>query len=76
LKVNPEKTLPFLKQNLHFVFAENNFESILDACKVADVILPVLSCRGTNMDGLTLDPQKNASAFDELGYKVLSALRV
>jgi hypothetical protein len=35
----------------------------------------VLSCRDCNADGLTLDPIKNANAYDDFGYKTVSLLR-
>lgn len=35
-------------------------DNILDACKIADIICPVLSCKNANVEGLALDPTKNA----------------
>lgn len=48
---------------------------MLDFAKVADIIVPVLSCKGTNVESMTLNPHDSAKAFDNLGYLQLSALR-
>lgn len=37
---------------------------MLDYAKVADVIVPVLSCKQTNLEGMTLKPFEDAKAFD------------
>ncbi len=49
---------------------------MLDFCKVADIICPILSCKNVNLDNLNLDPYNNANAFSDWGYKVLQALKV
>lgn len=70
-------TVPgLIKENFIFIEGDRNFENALDFCKIADIVCPVLSCRDTNIEKLNLDPYNNANAFDEWGYKMLSALRV
>lgn len=65
-----------VKENIIIIEGDRNFESNLDFCKVADIVCPVLSCKDTNLEKLNLDPYNNANAFDDWGYKVLSALRI
>ena len=48
---------------------------MLDYAKVADIIVPVLSCKQTNIQGMTLNPFDDGKAFDELGYEQINALR-
>lgn len=50
-------------------------EHLLDLCRVADVIVPVLSCRSTNTQGLALDPYGSGKAFDDNGYTLLNILK-
>ncbi|EGR34439.1 ribosome biogenesis protein, putative [Ichthyophthirius multifiliis] len=66
-----------IKENFIFIAGEyKNFENMLDYCKVADIICPVLSCKDTNLEKLNLDPYNNANAFSDWGYKILSALKI
>ena len=37
---------------------------MLDYAKVADLIVPVLSCKEANIEGMALNPFNNAKAFD------------
>lgn len=46
----------------------------MDACKVADLFVPVLSCRECNTNTISIDPYNTAKAFDEEGYRLLSVL--
>jgi pre-rRNA-processing protein TSR1 len=48
--------------------------SVLDACKVADVICPVLSCRDADPTHLKLAPD-DARAFSDSSYDLLCELR-
>jgi len=57
------------------IFLDRNIESIMDACKVADIICPVLSCKDCQTNQINLDPYSNANAFDAFGYSLLSNLR-
>ncbi|KAM3131878.1 hypothetical protein pb186bvf_015999 [Paramecium bursaria] len=63
------------KQPLQFIFLNRDIDNILDACKIADIMVPVLSCRESNVQQLAIDPLNNARAFDNQGYKILSNLR-
>lgn len=64
------------KENFIFISCDRDFFACLDFAKVADIICPVLSCKDCQIDGLVKDPHSNAKAFDEAGYKLLTALRI
>ncbi|EAR91270.3 carboxy-terminal domain transketolase (macronuclear) [Tetrahymena thermophila SB210] len=65
-----------IKENFIIIEGDRVFENIMDFCKIADIVCPVLSCKDANLEKLNLDPYNNANAFDEWGYKILSALRL
>lgn len=48
---------------------------MLEAGKVADIILVVMSCKEAETTGLKTDPDRFAHAIDEVGYRALSLLR-
>jgi hypothetical protein len=58
-----------------FIAASRNIQHVLDYCKVADLIVPVLSCRSTNTQGLVLDPYSSSRAFDDHGYTLMNILK-
>lgn len=58
-----------------FLSCDRNIQTMLDYAKVADVIVPVLSCKQTNLEGMNLNPYENAKAFDDIGYEQINALR-
>lgn len=35
---------------------------------IADILLTVMSCKDTNVQGLKVDPDKHSSSIDEVGY--------
>ena len=43
--------------------------------KVFDLVLVVMSCIDTEVEGLKVDPDKYSNAIDETGYKALGLLR-
>lgn len=49
--------------------------SVLDVCKVSDLVIAVMSCKHTNVGGLSKDPFEHAKAIDELGYRALHLIR-
>jgi hypothetical protein len=42
---------------------------------VADIVLVVMSCKETNVQGVKEDPFLHSKAIDELGYRGLSLIR-
>jgi pre-rRNA-processing protein TSR1 len=63
------------KERISLIKTGNDIYSILDVCKVADMILFVSSCKTTEYAKWKTDPDKYAHAIDENGYKILSMLR-
>jgi hypothetical protein len=49
--------------------------AVLEAGKVADMVVVVMSCKETQIEGLKVDPDQNSHAIDDLGYKSLGLLR-
>jgi hypothetical protein len=43
----------------------NDIYSVLDVGKVADMVLMVMSCKGTDETQLKIDPDKSSGAIDE-----------
>ena len=64
-----------MKENFIFLTVDRNVQNLLDYAKVADVIVPVLSCREVDQEAMTLNPHEAAKAFDELAYEQMSSLR-
>jgi len=65
-----------LKESYIFIICPRDVENVLDYCKVADVICPILSCKNCDVDKVALDPYYSSNSFDDLAYKTLSCLRV
>jgi len=64
------------KQRLIFIEIDrNDIYSVLDVGKVADMVMMVMSCKGTDESQLKVDPDKSSGAIDEQGYKALALLR-
>ena len=60
------------KQRLIFIEIDrNDIYSVLDVGKVADMVLMVMSCKGTDESQLIVNPDKSSGAIDEQGYKAL-----
>ena len=53
----------------------NDVYSVLDAGKVADVVLMVMSAKQTDASHLKIDPDNASGAIDEQGYSALALLR-
>lgn len=47
----------------------------MDVCKVADIVVAVMSCKETKVGGLKQDPFETANAIDEIGYRALHLVR-
>ena len=64
------------KQRLIFLQVDRNDPySVLDTCKVADIVVAVMSCQKTNVGGIKQDPFEQAQAIDEIGYRALHMVR-
>ena len=63
------------RERISLIKTGSNIYSILDICKVADIILFVSSCKNAEYTKWKTDPDKYSHAIDEDGYKILSILR-
>ena len=63
------------KERLTFIKTYRDVYSILDACKVADIIIFVTSCKKAEYDKWKLNPEKHSFCIDTFGYKILSMIR-
>ena len=75
---NPASTSNMLSRKQRLIFLEidrNDPYSVMDVCKMADILITVMSCKNTIISGLKQDPFANAKAIDETGYRALSLVR-
>lgn len=64
------------KQRLIFLEIDRNDPySVLDIGKIADIVVVVMSCKETNVQGVKDDPFLHSKAIDEIGYRALSLIR-
>ena len=63
------------KERITFIKTERNVYSILDACKIADIVIFVSSCVKAEYDKWQNDPDKHSFCIDEFGYQMLSMIR-
>lgn len=63
------------KEKITFIKTKRDIYSILDACKVADIIMFVSSCKKCQADKWQLDPDKYSFCIDEFGYEIISIIR-
>jgi hypothetical protein len=64
------------KQRLIFLEIDRqNEHTVLEVGKLSDIILVVMSCKDTEIQGLKVDPDQFSHAIDETGYKALGLLR-
>ena len=64
------------KQRLIFVEIDRtNPLAVLEVGKIADIIVVVMSCGKTDIQGLKMDPDQHSHAIDDQGYKALGLLR-
>jgi len=42
---------------------------------VADIVCPVLSCKGCSLEGMNLNPFENAKAFDRDSYELITCMK-
>lgn len=64
------------KQRLIFIEIDRkNSLAVLEAGKIADIVVVVMSCKDTEIEGLKVDPDQHSHAIDEVGYKALGLLR-
>jgi hypothetical protein len=75
---NPGSSTNMGSKKQRLIFLEINREdeySVLEVGKIADIIVVVMSCADSNIQGLKVDPDKYSNAIDEIGYKSLGLLR-
>ena len=64
------------KQRLIFLHVDRNDPySVLDTCKVADIVVVSMSCKNTKVSTLKSDPYEASNAIDEIGYRALHLIR-
>ena len=63
------------KERITFIKTKRDVYSILDACKIADIIMFVSSCKKCQADKWQLDPDKYSFCIDDLGYEIISIIR-
>jgi len=63
------------KERISLIKTGKDIYSILDICKVVDIIIFVSSCKNAEYTKWKTDPDKYAHAIDESGYKILTMLR-
>lgn len=57
------------KQRLIFInINRDDPYAVLEAGKIADIVLAVMSCKDSDTTGLKIDPDKYSNAIDEVGY--------
>ena len=54
----------FLRSKIQFISPKRDIEQLIDLAKCADIILPVLSCKSTNTQRMSLNPHEEGKAFD------------
>ena len=63
------------KERITFIKTKRDIYSILDACKIADIIMFVSSCKKCQADKWQLDPDKYSFCIDDFGYEIISIIR-
>ena len=63
------------KERITFIKTKRDVYSVLDACKIADIIIFVSSCKKCQADKWQLDPDKYSFCIDDLGYEIISIIR-
>lgn len=63
------------KERITFIKTKRDIYSILDACKIADIIMFVSSCKKCQPDKWQLDPDKYSFCIDDFGYEIISIIR-
>ena len=75
---NPSSNSNLSSRKQRLLFLEINRDdpySVMDTCKVADLLICVMSCKNTNVSGVKQDPFAHSKAIDEVGYRALSLVR-
>jgi len=63
------------KERITFIKTKRDVYSILDACKIADIVMFVSSCKKCQADKWQLDPDKYSFCIDDFGYEIISIIR-
>jgi len=75
---NPSSNSNLSSRKQRLVFLDVNRDdpySVMDTCKVADLLICVMSCKRTNVSGVRQDPFAHSKAIDEVGYRALGLVR-
>lgn len=75
---NPGSSANLASRKQRLIFLEmdrNDPYSVMDIAKIADLVVVIMSCQQTNINGVKQDPFEHAKAIDELGYRALSLIR-
>ena len=63
------------KERITFIKTKRDIYSILDTCKIADILLFVSSCKKCQADKWQMDPDKYSFCIDEFGYQIISIIK-
>ena len=63
------------KERITFIKTKRDIYSILDTCKIADILLFVSSCKKCQADKWQIDPDKYSFCIDEFGYQIISIIK-
>ena len=63
------------KERITFIKTKRDVYSILDTCKVADILIFVSSCKKCQADKWQMDPDKYSFCIDEFGYQTISIIK-
>ena len=63
------------KERITFIKTKRDIYSILDTCKIADILIFVSSCKKCQADKWQMDPDKYSFCIDEFGYQIISIIK-
>ncbi len=63
------------KERITFIKTNRDIYSILDTCKIADILIFVSSCKKCQADKWQMDPDKYSFCIDEFGYQIISIIK-
>lgn len=75
---NPSSSTNMSSRRQRLVFMQidrNDPYSVMDVCKVADLVVTVMSCKQTKVGSLKQDPFEHSKAIDQIGYRALHLVR-
>ena len=63
------------KERITFIKTKRDIYSILDTCKIADILIFISSCKKCQADKWQMDPDKYSFCIDEFGYQTISIIK-